>query len=258
MIRFLTTLFLGVVLAGTMAACNMFGPKSVPLPDEINPQAIEANAELKGAVKTLSEEEKGLLMGFLMRRELGKSGLGGLAGVDAMPESEAKGVTVGRAIDLQRAWLSEREAREAQEKALAEQVAKAREAKMEALRGAVVVAVSSKRYQAADWHRRIYDDAILMNLAFANHTGKAVAGVKGTLVFADLFGDEFQRISIAYDGGIPVDGVATWNGSVEYNQFNEADKKLAHTDLDKLKVRWEPDTILFADGVTAPLTVNVE
>ena len=241
------------VAVGMGVGCG--GPKSVPLPDEINPQTMTASPELQEAVKSLTDEERGLLTGFLMRREIGKSA-NGLFGVAAMPESEAKGVTVGKAIELQRAWIADKEAREAQEKALAEQVAAAREAKMESLRTAVTVSVASKVFRPRDFRRNRYEDDIALEVGFINHTDKALAGVKGTLVFADLFGEDFKRIGVAYDKEIGAGAVAIWKGFVDTNQFNKDDTKLAATELDRLKVRWEPDTILFADGVTPPMSAD--
>lgn len=243
------------VAVGMGVGCG--GPRgyAVPLPDEINPQTMTASPELQEAVKSLTDEERGLLTGFLMRREIGKSA-NGLFGVQAMPESEAKGVTVGKAIELQRAWIADKEAREAQEKALAEQVAAAREAKMESLRTAVTVSVASKVFRPHDFRRNRYEDDIALEVGFINHTDKALAGVKGTLVFADLFGEDFKRIGVAYDKPIEAGAVAIWKAFVDTNQFNKDDTKLAATELDRLKVRWEPDTILFADGVTPPMSAD--
>jgi hypothetical protein len=253
MFRFLTNA--PVLALGLLVACG--GPKgyAVVLPDEINPSEGTASPELQEAVKSLTDEDRGLLTGFLMRRELGKSGLG-MFGVAAMPESEAKGITVGKAIELQRAWVADKEAREAQEKALASQIAAAREAKMESLRTAVTVSVASKVFRPHDFRRGRYEDDIALEVGFINHTDKTLAGVKGTLVFADLFGEDFKRIGVAYDKPIEAGAVAIWKGFVDTNQFNKDDTKLAATELDRLKVRWEPDTILFADGVTAPMTAS--
>jgi hypothetical protein len=245
-----------VSLSLSLGACG--GPKSVVLPDDLNPQTMtgsrEARTELQEAVQALSEEERGLLLGYVMRRELGKSGLGGLVGsAPVVPES---GVTVGKAIDLQRAWVAEREIREAQEKAMVKAAAGARESQMAVLRDAVFVNVAAKKTLPQNFEARRYSDEVHFEVGFGNQTGKPVAGVKGTLVFSDLFGDEFKRVNISYDDGIGIDAVALWKGYVDLNQFNAGDKKLAATDLDKMHVVWEPKAVVFADKATAPLTAD--
>ena len=242
------SLAIGLLLLG---ACG--GPKSVVLPDDINPQTMTGTAELQEAVKSLSEEERGLLLGYVMRRELGKSGLGGLVGSAPVPE---KGITVGKAIDLQRAWVAEKETREAQEKAMVEEAAKARESQMAVLRDAVFVNVAAKKTLFQSFEARRYSDEVHFEVGFVNRTGKPVAGVKGTLVFSDLFGDEFKRLNISYDDGIGIDSVAIWKGYVDLNQFNAGDKKLASTDLDKMQIVWEPEAVVFADKNTPPLTAS--
>jgi len=242
-----------VAILGLSVGCG--GPKSVVLPDDINPQTMTANTELQEAVKALSEEERGLLLGYVMRRELGKSGLGGLVGLGSgsapVPE---RSVTIGKAIELQSKWVAEKETREAQEKAMVEAAAEARESQMAVLRDAVFVNVAAKKTLFQSFEARRYSDEVHFEVGFINRTGKPVAGVKGTLVFADLFGDEFKRLNISYDEGIGIDSVAIWKGYVDLNQFNAGDKKLASTDLDKMKISWEPEAIVFSDKNTPPLT----
>ena len=253
------TLFLLPALVGALAVSLFIlsapDPKDYVLPDKLDPAQVENDNGLKNAVSSLSEEERSLLFGFLARRVFLSVGM---FGIEAMPDSEAKGITVGKAIDLQRAWIMENETREARERALAEKVAAEREAAMSALREAVIVAVSDKEFRRADWRRGVYEDLIVLRLAFANQTDKPVSGVKGSLIFSDVFGTDFKMITLVYDEGIGPKGIASWVGDLRYNQFDESDKRLAHTDLDRIKVRWEPEAVLFADGVTPPLTVNVE
>jgi hypothetical protein len=157
-------------------------------------------------------------------------------------------MTVGRAIDEQRAFVREQEAKEAAAKALAEKERREREAKLAALNQAVTVALVDKDFRAADYTEGTYQDAITMVFAFQNKTDRNIAGVKGRAIFADIFGDTISAVRMSYDHTIPAGKTVRWSAQTDYNQFMDKDVKLRATSLDRLKFRFEPLTIIFADG----------
>jgi hypothetical protein len=49
-------------------------------------------------------------------------------------------------------------------------------------------------------------------------------------------------------GPIKAGQQATWNGTVNYNQFVEAQQRFRAAELRDMKVVWVPASIIFADG----------
>jgi hypothetical protein len=94
------------------------------------------------SLKKLTPEEQQLFAGYFMRHAIGAK-MGGLFGLKAAPIPE--GMTIGKAIDGQRAYLADETVREADEKALKEKVLKEREQAMVAMRSAVTVTLVSKK-----------------------------------------------------------------------------------------------------------------
>jgi len=215
------------------------GPLSTPLPDDVDSWADDK--PLQEAIRGLSEGDKRIVLAFVTRRLLSE-GLGQPVG--PMP------ATLGDAIKAQRAILAEQERQQAEAEALAAQERAEAEAKYARLREAVTVGLVSKTFVEADWRNGIPRDQIKMVLAFQNNTGRDIAGVKGTVVTQNMFGDQIKRLTLAYDGGIPANSRASWNGNVEFNQFKDEDRNLANTPLDRIKIVWQPETILFTDGST--------
>ena len=227
-----------VIVAMTALACAG-DPADLVLPSDVS--AIEKDEDFVKAIKTLSEEDRELLAGYLMRRELGKA-FGGAK--DGMP------VTVGEAIADQKAWAEQRAKDEAEAKALAEKVQAELEAKQRELREAVTVALTSKSVLGKNFRAGRYSDAIAVSIAFQNKTDKAVGGVKGVMVFSDMFDEEIKRVNVSYDEGIEPKSTSTWKAELGHNQFMPADTKLMNTEFEKLKTRWEPEVILFTDGTS--------
>ncbi len=111
------------------------------------------------------------------------------------------------------------------------------------------VAVTDKKVVPSDMHAHRFSDEIAIAVAFQNKSAKTLWGVKGTLVFKDIFGDLIKTpASRSTAESVPdrrTCGTDRW-----INQFRAADVKLAQTPQDKLKVTWEPDTYLFSDGTS--------
>jgi hypothetical protein len=103
--------------------------------------------------------------------------------------------------------------------------------------------VSKKGFTASD-----FENKITFTFLLTNNTQKDVAGVKGNIVFRDIFGDEITKVNYSYDGGIKANATVTDARTVDYNQFISSDEKLRSTPLDKLKYDWQVQTIIYADG----------
>jgi len=111
------------------------------------------------------------------------------------------------------------------------------------LKEKVGVEVVNKGFRTSD-----YDDYITIKLRFTNRTDKDIKGVKGIIIFYDIFDEEIYKIGISYDDGIAKRDSAVWNGEIDYNQFKDDHKELRATELESLKYEWLPDTIIYQDG----------
>lgn len=231
-----------IALASLMLTAACSDPYKHPLPD--TSESLDDKKFLK-AVEKLSPEDQKALTAYLFTREVA-AGFGNAAAFDAK--------TIREAVDTQRAWEEEERAKEeaeAKEKARAEQLAKQAlkeaEERKKALRESVTVAVSELGLVP----KNRFQEALAVRLVFKNLTDRRVEGVKGRLLFDDLFGERIKTVSIAYDAGLDPNETREWPGQLEYNQFMDADKKLANTPLERMKVTWDPEQIIYAEPAAA-------
>jgi hypothetical protein len=214
-------------------------PYKEPLPADL--KTIDQDKSFQAAVQKLPEDDRKLLAGYLVRVTLAE-GFG--AKVD-------RAKSVGEGIEAQRAWLADQAKKEAEAKALAAKVEAARAAAEKSMSDALTVAVLSKKFVPSDVWAHRYEDLIELRVAFENKSGKEMKGVKGSLEFRDMFGDEIKTTRLAVDETIPAGKTYVWEGSMKRNQFDHSAVQLAAAPLEKLKVRWLPDVYLFTDGSEA-------
>ena len=82
-----------------------------------------------------------------------------------------------------------------------------------------------------------------------NNSAQDIAGVKGIMQFHDMFDARIENIELSLDQAITAHSERTITGKgIEVNQFKDDDKKLAATDLAKMKVTFVPEMIVFKDG----------
>jgi len=144
--------------------------------------------------------------------------------------------------------MQDAEARDKEEKRLADEAKKREDSLAAALRDYLTVTIYDKGFHKADIYSGEYEDYISSKFAFENRGQKDIRAFRGTVVFRDLFGQEIYSTGLAYDEGIRAGQKKNWAGSIKYNQFDDALVRLRSKDLPNLKVEWKPKTILFADG----------
>jgi hypothetical protein len=235
--RFSNSAFIALFI---LAGCS--NPKNTTIPTN-----LDSLDSISVSLKKLTPEEQQLFAGYFMRHAIGAK-MGGLFGVKVAPSPE--GMTIGKAIDEQRAYLADETAKEADEKALKEKVLKEREQAMVAMRSAVTVTLVSKKIATESVSGIETDRKIEIVIAYRNNTDKTVAGVKGTLDVNDLFGDELSGFAVSNDTTIAPGATITWTGgrSVKFSMNSNKDEKLAGLADDKYKVIWNPKMIIFGDG----------
>jgi len=184
--------------------------------------------------RDLTGEEVQLLMAATMR--------------SAFEQGTFEGKTVGQVIREQRKLLQDADARDKEEKRLADEAKRREDSLGNELRQYLTVTIYDKSFHKADIYSGEYQDYILSKFAFENRGQKDIRAFRGTVVFQDLFGQELYSTGLAYDEGIRAGQKKNWTGTIKYSEFEDALVRLRSKDLSNLKVEWRPKTILFADG----------
>jgi hypothetical protein len=230
----MTKLFklLPVALAVLMVACT--DAKSTPVPTGPLSDWPESFSH---KVQTLSVDDRELLAGYVIRKQLA----GDNAGI----------VTVAEAIENQRQFKIEAEAREQEEARLAEEARQQREEKVAAFRKIVTVALTGTNLLPKNYDLSRYSPVYQLMLVIENKSDRDIRGVKGTVIFRDLFDDEILRLGLSLDKAVAAGEKKTISGyGLEINQFMDNHVKLASTDYKDLKFEFVPEAIVFADGTT--------
>lgn len=215
-----------------VAGCSDPQATQVPLGDP-----SDWPASFSEEVQKLPLEDRQLLAAYAMRRSI--------AGTS--PEI----VTVSEAIEQQKIFEAERVARELEEKKLAEEARLLREQKLAAFRQTVTVALSGTKLLPKNYNASRYSPLFQMVLAVENKGDVDIRGIKGKVIFRDLFDDEIMQLNLSLDESVKAGEKKTINGyGMEINQFIDDHVRLANTKYEDLKFEFVPEMIVFADGTT--------
>ena len=230
----MTKLFklLPVSLAVFLVACT--DAKSTPIPT--GPLSDWPDS-FSNKVQTLPADDRELLAGYVTRKQL--------AGEDTGI------ITVAEAIENQRQFKIEKEAREQEEARLAEEARQQREEKVAAFRKIVTVALTDTKLLPKNYDVSRYSPVYQLTLVVENKSERDIRGVKGTIIFRDLFEDQILRSGLSLDKAVAAGEKKTISGyGLEINQFMDDHAKLATTDYKDLKFEFVPEAIVFSDGTT--------
>jgi hypothetical protein len=226
---------LGAIFATCLVACAS-DPHSLRITEENKDSFMEQLKDSKG----LTLEEMGLLTASQMRRAAAKA-LGGT-------EPIFVGKTIGEVIADEKKWRDEQKKKEEEEKRLAAE-AKAKEDALAAqLREAVSLTVFDKGFVPSNPSAGRFDDYITVKTAYENKSGKDIRAFRGVVRFTDLFDKQIYATAITIDDPLPAGQKGTWNGVIDYNQFDDDDRALRNAEMQNMKIVWQPRSILFADG----------
>lgn len=224
-------MFVGLLLAG----CSQKGT--------VIPSDPAKWDKISSAAKGLNDEDRRLLGGYMARQTL-SAAFGGKGGIPP-------GTTIGQAITDQKKFEADAKRQEAEADALKAKVLAQRAAAAAAIQGVATVTLVSKNFLPRDFERGRFDSLVSFVIAVQNKGAKDIDGIKGVMVFDDLFGTQIKRVSLSMD--TPVKGgtmISTDRYSIQVNQFDNDDTKIAMTDLAKMKVTFEPEMVVFADKTT--------
>lgn len=206
-----------------------------------SPESWANDAKLKKSIEKLSEDEKELLTGYMMRTMFNGEAISPL------------GISIREAIDSQASWKEEKRIQEEEMTALAAKIEAEIKEKRDKLLEVVTVALVTKEFRAANYSYNRYSDTIAITVAFQNKSDKDISGIKGSMALNDMFGESIKVIGLSYDDGVSAGKTVSWKGELDYNQFMAKDVKLATTPTEKMKVEWHPQTIIYSDGTVLDL-----
>lgn len=232
-----------LVIMMAMLVCSCNSVNSEPLPSSAD------GTKLSEIGKKLDDEDKKLLAGYLMRREMAKT-----FGAGAMPDG-AK--TVGEAIDAQRKWLSDMSESERRAETLKAEVQQKRKIVADQINQTVTVAFIAANFVPSSFESGRYDDSETFDFVVQNVGRKPIKAIKGEAVFVDTFGDEFVRVPMQIEQDIMPGEKKDVELGMEINKFMDEHKKIMQLDSSK-KFRFEPDQIVFQDGSTVKAPDEVE
>lgn len=229
-----STLATSLLAAVLLAACSKATDTIIPS------DMSKWDAELAPIVKKLSEEDQKLLIGYVMRAKVGQA-FGGKEGIPM-------GTTVGDALDNQKKWMAEEEKKAAEAKALKEKMLKEQADAQAAIDNAATVTLIEKQQRYKNFDLRRFSDEQVFVIGVHNKSGKAIAGISGSLEFIDIFDKKVGGVSFRMTENIAPGGDAKWTGTRDYNQFIDAHKSVWNLEAGKFSTRFKPEAVVFADG----------
>lgn len=233
-----------VVLLSSMLLVGCSAVKNEPLPKSADDPALKEIAE------GLSDEDKRLLLAYLMRREFAKV-MGNGSGLNDGVE------TVGDALEAQERWVENQSEEDRRAEELKAETEAKRQAVASQIAKVITVAFIDATFIPSDFQSGRFDDFEQLTFVVHNTGPKPIKAVKGEAVFIDTFGDDFVRVPMQIEETIAPSEKKTVELGMEINKFMEEHKKVMQLDKTK-KFRFVPDQIVFEDGTTvkAPESVS--
>lgn len=106
----------------------------------------------------------------------------------------------------------------------------------------------SKEFKTASIETDYFFDAIHLKLRIINTSEKDIIGFKGRITFYDMFDNILRSVELNNDQTIRAGDRILWSGFVHYSPLAPEDRKLREASTEKLRFRFEPHAIYFADG----------
>lgn len=199
----------------------------------------EWNGEFAQKIKTLSETDKGLLAAYLVRTQLGE-----VLGKQGMPV----GTTVGQAIDAQRQWIAEQDAKKAAKQQLKAELEAKQAATAAKLSKTVVLTFMGQRYVPRNFDAGQINNRFSIQIGVKNLGTRAIKGIKLQLVFKDTFGEVISDRGVDIEHTIPAGGEYVWKGGRTINEYIDEDRKLMHLENGQFSTEMQPTMVVYADG----------
>ena len=237
---------------------------------QVNGRIYEGPQDLTERLPRLEEDLKSAQANLDAARKKAKEA-GGLMAVIAVLDAETKALTVAQ-LDYQVSayrngyppYISPHDALPLPEVAAAKSTVKTESGQQpqvqavtpskeqieaDMLKSALGVRFVGKRYRPDDWKAQRYEKLILLEFEYENKTEKEIRAFTGVTVFMDVFDRPFLRVNLTVDDRIPPGKkVSDKDRSIKMNEFSEEHKQLLAKEMENIKFRFEPRSILFSDG----------
>jgi len=93
-----------------------------------------------------------------------------------------------------------------------------------------------------------FRDWISFTFLFTNNLEQRIRAAKGSVVFMDLFGEEWWNIGLTLNDPIEPGETISWIGQIDYNGFIDAHKTARRSDPKGIQIRYDVEQILLDDG----------
>lgn len=119
-------------------------------------------------------------------------------------------------------------------------------------RSIVGIKLTNKRFQNTDAMAGVYEEAIWWDAEYSgDKLARPTRAIKGTIEFADLFGEVKFRLKNTVNKPLSPGGTVRETGvGFNYNQFISSHKWMRGTDLKDMKIQFNVEAIIYEDGTT--------
>lgn len=114
--------------------------------------------------------------------------------------------------------------------------------------GPIDVSLLEKGFAPLDVMAGMGSARITFKMEFANKTEKEIRAFTGKLSFLDLFDRPIVASNLTVEKGLPAKDRVEWEGGFDYNQFRDSDRTLRAKSADDLRVTFDVEQVIFADG----------
>lgn len=229
-----------VCLGLCIASLGCSNPRDTPLPTDL--AKMEA---LKPTIEKLQPEERELLAGYIVRHTIGAA-FGTAFGVKSDPIPE--GMTIGKAIEAQRQFVARQKADEADRKAARAKSEAQRKLLADQMAQILTIRLTSLNLHKATFRDMDVESYVRFGIEVENKGAKPIAGLKGTAMFKDKFGDTVSELPMKFEHDVAPGQTARFNLQKRFSQLNDEDRRLANLDPASVTFIVTPEVIIFGDG----------
>lgn len=228
-----------IVMSMALIGC-MQDPKKIVVPEKF--ESIQQMQEFSEKIKDLPKEDRDLLGQYI---------IGDLS--DGVKRID--GTTVGEAIEAQRQYNARKKQEEDRRKTQEVQAKAEHDKLKQQLARAATVAITDKYLESGNREEFDINDYIITQIVLKNNSQKSIKAIKGKIVFRNSFDDVIKSIPLSVD-----------NLNLQPNDVQEMtnrevmlpgiDNNYKDADLANLKIMFEAEQIIFADGSKLALTLQ--
>lgn len=118
-----------------------------------------------------------------------------------------------------------------------------------AMKTALAVRLLNKNRRPSNYRENVFEDQLRFKFEYENLGAKDIRAFTGLVIFKDIFNRPFYQLSLTADKRVPSHKKITdADKGIDFNQFKAEHQQLATTEMENLRVDFEPASIMFTDG----------